>query len=84
MLEIKKGFVINEALSIAKRLETRRELEVRDLGAPIEGAARFQVFGGIPQRAIVGRVNGNAAVIAPTIQVLQLRTAADLEEGFAL
>src|SRR5207253_587275 len=66
------------------KLETRRKFEVRDLGAPIESATRLQIFSGVPQGAIIGRIDSDTAVIAPAVQVLQLGAAASHDGSFAL
>ena len=41
------------------------EFEVRDAGAPVEGATTFQVFVGVPEGAVVYRVNAHGTVVTP-------------------
>ena len=43
------------------------ELERSDASAPVEGAVRLQIFGREPEGAIIHRVNGHRAIVAPAM-----------------
>ena len=45
------------------------ELERSDPRAPVEGAGGLQVLGGIPEGAVVDRVDRHRAVVAPAVEV---------------
>src|SRR5664280_542603 len=61
-----------------------RELETPDSRAPVECAARLEVLIRVPERAVVRRINGHGAVIAPSIQICELRTGARLNNVLRL
>src|SRR5213083_2337453 len=65
------------------RLRAGWELERRDAGTPVERAASLQVFGGIPESAVVTRIDRHCAVVAPPSKVWQLRAAANLDAVFS-
>ena len=60
------------------------ELETPDSRAPVERAARLEVLIRVPERAVVHRINGHGAVIAPSIQICELRTGARLNNVLRL
>ncbi len=60
------------------------KFEACDLRAPIEGSARFQILGGVEERAIVTRVDADGAVVAPPAQAAQLRACAVFYRGLCL
>src|ERR1043166_1715203 len=45
-------------------LLTAGEFEAGDSGAPVEGAVRLEVLGGVPESAVVDWIDSHAAVIA--------------------
>ena len=47
---------------------TARELERADACAPIEAAVRRNVFLRVPESTVINRINGQVAIVAPTIQ----------------
>src|ERR1044071_1814313 len=61
-----------------------REFEAPDAGSPIESAARGIIFLGVPKGAVVHRVNGQSAVVAPAIACSRLAAGSTEESGFAL
>ena len=60
----RRGFT--RSLAQCKGLHTAGELEGTNPGAPIEGTGGFQVFVGVPERAIINGVEFEVAVIAPS------------------
>jgi len=42
--------------------------------APVERPVRLQVLGGVPERAVVRRVDGHAAVVTPPMERAVLGT----------
>ncbi len=60
------------------------ELEGGNPGAPIEGATALEVFRGVPEGAVVNRVNRHGGVIAPAAEVAQLRAGPGLYDRFGL
>ena len=52
---------------------TARKLDIRDLGAPVEGLRRQVVLGGVPEGAIANRIDPHGAVIAPAVGGIGLR-----------
>src|SRR5215471_18781807 len=85
------GSSVSRAVSLCNRLRSRRsghrvirisacaELEVRNLGAPVEASCRLQILGGVPERAVVHRVDAKAAVVAPPGEAAVLGAAAGLD-----
>src|SRR5207248_11415037 len=70
-----------------------RELEAPYSGVPVESAVRRQVLVGVPERAVVARVDGHARVVAPALaqvavtrvnDVLELRARTRDDGAFAL
>ena len=61
-----------------------RELETPDSRAPVERAARLEVLIRVPERAVVQRIDGHGAVIAPSTEIRELRTAARLNNVLRL
>ena len=45
--------------------DAARELEAVDRRVPVERTVRGQVFGGVPHRAVVDRIDAQARVVAP-------------------
>src|SRR5205085_10242251 len=67
------------------RSAAARELERGDARRPVEGAAALQVFGRVPERAVVHRVDRHGAVVAPAREVAAaLRAGALDNRGFGL
>src|SRR5674476_279408 len=66
------------------RLVAAGELETRDFRAPVERAARLEVLVRVPERAVVHRIDGHGAVIAPSTEIRELRTAARLNNALRL
>ena len=57
-------------------LQAAIELDLSYAGAPVERAVRLQVFSRKPHCAVVDRVNAQAAVISPAVEIPLLRAAA--------
>ena len=60
------------------------ELEVADARAPVELAVRRVVLVRVPERAVVDRVDGQRAVVAPAVAGTGLAAGAVEEVRFAL
>src|SRR5262249_365431 len=65
-------------------LRAARQLERGDPGAPVEGAAGAQVLVGVPERAVVARIDLHAAVVPPAVRVGRLRAAPRLDYQLGL
>ena len=65
-------------LACANPLVAVAELDPAYASAPVEGSTLLQVLGRIPHGAVVDRVDAQTAIIAPAVQVSQLRAAARL------
>jgi len=55
---------------VGKELYASRELKGCDSRVPVKSSARLQVFGGVPEGAVVGWVEAHATVISPTVGTL--------------
>src|SRR5438067_1937938 len=53
-------------------LLARRQFEARDPRAPVECTGVLKILGGVPESAVVHRVDRDAAVIAPAVKVRKL------------
>src|ERR1019366_2548171 len=60
------------------------ELETRDFRAPVKRAVHLEVLVRVPERAVVHGIDGHGAVIAPSTEPCELRTAARLNNGLRL
>lgn len=76
--------VLPELSVIAASLLAARKLEATYLSAPVEGPAALEVFIGVEERAIIARVDADAAVVPPPVQVRELRTGAGFQARFRL
>src|SRR5438105_2305003 len=65
-------------LACANPLVAVAELDLAYASTPVEGSTLLQVLGRIPHGAVVDRVDAQTAIIAPAVQVSQLRAAAGL------
>ena len=50
-------------------LQAAGEFEAGDPGAPVERAARLEVFAGVPEGAVIDRIDRHGAVVAPAGQI---------------
>src|SRR5947207_7958678 len=62
----------------------RLESETADAGAPVEGADVVVVLSRIVESAVIHRIDGEVAIIAPTVARLELGAGAIKEMGFTL
>lgn len=65
-------------------LQATGKLEGSDARAPVERAAALQIFGCVPEGAVIDGINADAAVITPPIESSCLRAAAVLNDVFSL
>lgn len=61
-----------------------RKLELADPRLPIARTGALVILLRVPERAVVGGVNGEHRIVAPTRKGAQLRAAAAFHSGFAL
>src|SRR5689334_11286198 len=54
------------------------------MSAPVKGAVGLEVLGGVPESAIVARVDADGAIVAPAGQAAGLRTAPGNERSLGL
>src|SRR6185437_14642839 len=65
----------------ATNLLASREFEAADAGAPVERAGVLQVLVGVPESAVVHRINRHAAVVTPAIEVAAALRAAAIHDA---
>ena len=51
------------------------ELERIEARVPVKAAGGFQVLLRIPERAVIGRIDGHAGIVAPAVQASVLGAA---------
>lgn len=62
----------------------KSEFEIADARAPVETARRVVVLLGVPEGAVINRIHRHVAVIAPTVNGVDLGTRAVEEMSFTL
>ena len=67
---------------VQDRLHATVDLERRDARAPVKRAVGLQIFGGVPEGAVVNRIHTHVAVIAPAGERPGLRASTLNDDGF--